>query len=195
MVRTILVLLAINLFFVSVLFAADKYMADKANSTIGFTVTHLVISTVPGHFQDYDVVFMYDENDISKSSVKATIKTASIFTDNQKRDEHLRSADFFDTEKHPEITFESNNFYMTDDGYVAKGILTIRGVSKEVEIPFKIQGKVKDALGNTKLGLEGGLTINRQDFNVSWNKTLDTGGAVVSDEVKIELNIQFQQEA
>lgn len=195
MVRNIFILLAVYLFFVSGLFAADKYVVDKAHSTVGFTVKHLVISTVPGHFQDYDVVFMYDENDISKSSVEATIKTTSISTDNQKRDDHLRSADFFDVEKYPEITFKSNNFRKTDDGYVVKGILNMRGVSKEVEIPFKILGKLKDPQGNTKLGLEGGLTINRQDYNVSWNKTLDTGGVLVSDEVKIELNIQFQQEA
>lgn len=195
MVRNIFILLAVYLFFVSGLFAADKYVVDKAHSTVGFTVKHLVISTVPGHFQDYDVVFMYDENDISKSSVEATIKTTSISTDNQKRDDHLRSADFFDVEKYPEITFKSNNFRKTDDGYVVKGILNMRGVSKEVEIPFKILGQLKDPQGNTKLGLEGGLTINRQDYNVSWNKTLDTGGVLVSDEVKIELNIQFQQEA
>lgn len=195
MVRNIFVLIAVQLFFVSGLFAADKYVVDKAHSTVGFTVKHLVISTVPGHFQDYDVVFMYDENDISKSSVEATIKTTSISTDNQKRDDHLRSADFFDVEKYPEITFKSNNFRKTDDGYVVKGILNMRGVSKEVEIPFKILGKLKDPQGNTKLGLESGLTINRQDYNVSWNKTLDTGGVLVSDEVKIELNIQFQEEA
>jgi polyisoprenoid-binding protein YceI len=195
MIRNIFALLAVNLFFASCLFAADKYIVDKVHSTVGFTVTHLVISTVPGHFQDYDVVFMYDENDTSKSSVEATIKTASIFTDNQKRDEHLRSADFFDAEKYPEITFKSNNFRKTDDGYVVKGILTMRGVSKEVEIPFKILGKVKDPGGNNKLGIEGNLTINRQDYNVSWNKTLDTGGVVVSDDVKIELSIQFQKEA
>lgn len=179
---------------ISGLFAADKYVVDKAHTNIGFTVKHLVISTVPGRFQDFDVVFMYDENDISKSSVKATISTASIFTDNEKRDDHLKSADFFDVEKYPEITFESNNFRKTADGYFAKGTLTMRGVSKEVEIPFQITDIVKDPFGDTKMELEGGLTINRQDFNVSWNKTLDTGGVLVSDEVKIELNIQLKKE-
>ena len=195
MIRNFIIIVIISLLSISGLFAADKYVVDKAHTNIGFTVKHLVISTVPGRFQDFDVVFMYDENDISKSSVTATISTASIFTDSEKRDEHLKSADFFDAEKYPEITFNSNNFQKTDDGYISKGTLTMRGVSKEVEIPFQILGIVKDPSGNTKMVIEGGLTINRQDFKVSWNKTLDTGGLLVSDEVKIELNIQLKKEA
>lgn len=194
MIRNCIIILIVSLLSISGLFAADKYVVDKAHTNIGFTVKHLVINTVPGRFQDFDVVFMYDENDISKSSVIATISTTSIFTNNEKRDEHLKSADFFDVEKYPEITFESNNFRKTDDGYIAKGTLTMRGVSKEVEIPFQILGIVKDPSGHTKMELEGGLTINRQDFNVSWNKTLDSGGVLVSDQVKIELNIQLKKE-
>ena len=195
MIRFFFIILMVNLLSISGLFAADKYVVDKAHTNIGFTVKYLVISSVPGRFLDFDVVFMYDEIDISKSSVTATISTASIFTNNEKRDNHLKSADFFDAEKYPEITFESNDFQKTDDGYISKGTLTMRGVSKEVEIPFRILGNVKDPSGNTKMGLEGGLIINRQDFNVSWNKTLDTGGLLVSDEVKIELNIQLKKEA
>lgn len=191
------VLFILNLFiFISnALLAADKYVVDPSHTTIGFSVEYLVISTVPGLFKEFDVEFLYDEKDLSKSSVKATIKTASIFTDDEKRDGHLKSADFFDAEKYPEITFVSNNISKTDNGYVAKGILTMKDVSKEIEVPFKILGIVKDPRGNTKMGIEGGLTINRQEFNVTWNKMLDTGGVLVGDDVKIELNVQMRKSA
>jgi polyisoprenoid-binding protein YceI len=158
-------------------------------------VKHLVISTVPGLFQEFDIDLLYDEKNISKSSVKATIKAASIFTDDETRDGHLRSADFFDVEKYPEITFVSNRISKTDDGYVAKGTLTMKDVSKEVKIPFKILGIVKDPWGNTKMGIEGALTVDRQEFKVTWNKILDTGGVLVGDDVIIELNVQMQKAA
>lgn len=187
------------LFIVSLVFistsinAADKYVADKAHTNIGFTVKHLVIATVPGKFQDYDIEFMFDEKDLSKSSVKATIKTTSIFTDNQDRDNHLRSTDFFDATNYPEITFVSNSISKKGDGFVARGTLTIRGVSKEIELPFTILGPVNDPWGNTKLGVEATTTINRQDYKVSWSKQLDTGGLVVSDDVKIILNVELNK--
>jgi len=187
------------LFIVSLVFistsinAADKYVADKAHTNIGFTVKHMVIATVPGKFQDYDIEFIFDDKDLSKSSVKTTIKTASIFTDDQKRDEHLRSADFFDAVNYPEITFFSNSISKKGDSFVAKGTLTIRGISKEIELPFTILGPVNDPWGNTKLGVEAAVKINRQDFKVSWNKTLDTGGLLVSDDVNIKLNVELNK--
>ena len=174
--------------------AADKYVPDMAHTNIGFTVKHMVIATVPGKFGDYTINFIFDEKDLSKSSIKATIKTASINTDNSKRDEHLRSADFFDAEKYPEITFISNKIMKKSDQFIAKGTLTIRGVSKEIELPFKLLGPVQDPWGNTKIGVEAGLTIDRQDYGVSWNKTIDAGGFLVSDEVNIKLDLELQKE-
>ena len=180
-------------FLITGLQAADKYIADKSHTNIGFTVKHMVIATVPGKFNDYSIDFMFDATDLSKSSVKTTIKTASINTDNQKRDEHLRSADFFDAATYPEITFVSSSITKRGNDYVAKGTLTMRGISKEVEMPFKILGPVQDPWGNTKLGIEASLTVNRQDYGISWSKSLDTGGLVVSDDVNIELDVEFQK--
>lgn len=177
--------------FISMAFTADKYVADVAHTNIGFSVKHMVISAVPGEFKDFSVDFIYDENDINKSSVKAIIKTASIDTDNEKRDAHLKSADFFDAEKYPDITFVSNKIVKTNNGFVAKGMLTIKNISKEIELPFNILGVVKDPWGNTKMGVESELIINRQDYNVKWNKTLDAGGFVVSNDVNIKLDVEL----
>ncbi len=185
------------IFFVSgvSLQASEKYVPDKAHSNIGFTVRHMVITTVPGKFSDYDVTFMFNESDLANSHVKAVIKTATIDTDNQKRDEHLRSPDFLDAQNYPHITFESNEIQKTDDGYVAKGTLTIRGISKEIEMPFKMLGPINDPWGNQKIGVEASLDINRFDYNVKWDKTLDTGSLVVSDEVKVKLDLQLVKES
>jgi len=182
------------IFMFSGIQAADQYEVDMAHTNIGFTVKHMVIATVPGKFGDYTIDFKFNENDLSNSSVTALIKTASINTDNQKRDDHLRSADFFDAEGYPEITFVSDAIMSKEDHYVAKGTLTIRGVSKEVELPFRLLGPVQDPWGNTRIGIEASLTINRQDYGVSWNKTLDAGGLVVSDEVNIKLDVEMQKE-
>lgn len=174
--------------------AADKYVADKAHTNIGFTVKHMVITTVPGKFNDYMIDFIFDANDLNKSSIKVTIKTASINTDDEKRDEHLRSADFFDAAKYPEITFVSSSIMKKGNDYVAKGTLTMRGVSKEIELPFRILGPVRDPWGNTKMGVEASLTVDRQDYGISWSKSLDTGGLVVSDDVNIKLDVELQKE-
>ncbi|MBN2366737.1 MAG: YceI family protein, partial [Calditrichaeota bacterium] len=127
--------------------------------------------------------------------VKATIKSASIDTDNQKRDEHLVSGDFLDAQNYPEITFESNNIRKTEDGFIATGMLTIRGITKEMELPFKMLGPINDPWGNKKIGIEAAMDINRFDYNVKWNNTLDTGSLVVSDNVKIKLDLQLVKEA
>jgi len=122
--------------------------------------------------------------------VRVTIKTASIDTGNADRDNHLRSPDFFDAAKYPEITFASTRIEKRGDEYVCIGTLTIRGVSREVAIPFRILGVVRDQRGNTRLGVEAGLTINRLDYGVSWSRALEGGGLVVGNDVKIELNVQ-----
>ncbi len=175
--------------------AADTYVLDAAHSNVGFAVKHLVISTVSGHFSDVSGEIQYDEADIMKSSVSVTIKTSSINTNNGKRDDHLRSADFFDAENNPEITFKSNSIEKEGDGTVAVGTLTIKGVSKEVRLPFEITGKIKDMSGNNKIGVEGSLTINRQDYGVSWSKTMDNGGLVVGNVVKISFSVEAAQKS
>lgn len=168
-------------------FGAEEYTLDKSHSSVSFVVKHMVIAKVRGNFTEFDGTIMIDDKDITKSSVKGTVKVASINTDNEKRDAHLRGADFFDAEKFPEITFESKKIVKKDDGHVCVGLLTMRGVTKEVEIPFSITGKIKDPWGNERVGIEASFTINRQDYGVSWSNTMDNGGLVVSNDVKIEL--------
>jgi polyisoprenoid-binding protein YceI len=170
--------------------AADKYSADPSHSSIGFAVKHMVVSKVKGDFNDYTVNIVYDDKDITKSSVEVAIKTASIDTKQAKRDEHLRSPDFFDAAKFPEITFKSKRIEKSGEGYAAVGDLTMRGVTKEITLPFTIAGVITDPYGNTRLGLSGGVKINRQDYGVSWSKSLDNGGLVVSDDVEIEIEIE-----
>lgn len=172
------------------LWAADKYEIDPVHSVVGFTVKHLMVSNVKGQFTDYAGVIMYDEKDVTKSSIDVTIQAASINTANAKRDEHLKSAEFFDVAKFPTLTFKSNKIEKRAAGTVAVGTLTIKGVSKEIELPFTVNGVIKDPWGNTKLGAEASTAINRQDFGITWNKSLDGGGVVVSDEVKIQLDIE-----
>jgi polyisoprenoid-binding protein YceI len=171
-------------------FAADTYNIDTAHSSVGFAVKHLVISTVKGSFTDYSGTIQYDEKNPAASSVDVTIKTASINTGNDKRDAHLRNADFFDAEKFPEIKFVSKKVVQKANVYEMTGNLTMKGVTKEVVIPFTLAGPIQDPWGGTRMAAEGSLTINRQDYGVSWTGGAKAGEAVVSDEVKIDLNIE-----
>jgi polyisoprenoid-binding protein YceI len=166
--------------------AADVYVTDTAHTLVGFTVRHLVITKVRGKFNEFVGTITYDENDVTKSSLHGTIKTASIDTDDAKRDEHLRSTDFFDAATHPEITFASKRVEKKGEGYVMIGDLTIRGTTKEVAMPFTLTGKITHR-GKTRIGFEASLQINRKDFGVSYHRLTDTGGLVVSDTVDIEL--------
>jgi len=172
------------------LLAADTFTIDPVHSSVAFSVKHMVVSTVHGKFRDFSGTIYYDPKDVTKSSVEVHIKADSINTDSENRDKHLRSADFLDVEKFPELTFKSTQIEKTSDGYIAKGPLTIHGVSKDVAIPFTIGGTIKDAKGNTKLGTDASLTISRKDFGLTWNRAVEGGGVLVSDEVKIELSVE-----
>jgi len=170
--------------------AADTYSIDPVHSKVGFAVRHMVISNVEGRFTDFAGTIVYDEEDPAKSSVRVTIKVASINTDNQKRDAHLKSPEFFDVEKYPEITFVSKKVSKTDDGFVAVGDLTIRDMTREIELPFVIHGVVQDPWGNTRLGAEADVTVNRLDYGMTWSKKLDSGGLVLGEKVKIHLAVE-----
>ena len=170
--------------------AADKYTVDPTHSSIGFAVRHMVVSKVKGYFNEYTATILYDDKDITKSGVEVTIKTASIDTRDAKRDEHLRTPDFFDAAKYPEITFKSKRIEKSGEGFVAVGDLTMRGVTKEIQLPFTFAGVVTDPWGNTRLGLSASTKLNRQDYGVSWSKSLDSGGLVVSDDVEIAIEIE-----
>ena len=170
--------------------SAAQYAIDPAHTSVGFSIPHLVISRVNGSFPDVKGEIVYDESDVAKSSVNVTINAASIDTNNADRDKHLRSGDFFETDKYSEITFKSARIEPQGDGYVAVGTLTMHGVSKEVSIPFKITGTVKDPWGKTRLGAEASVTLNRQDYGIAWNKAMEGGGLVVGNEVKITLSVE-----
>jgi len=171
---------------------AANWRLDKSHTTIGFEVTHMVISTVEGEFKDFQVQLNFNpENPGEGFHVQADIKVASVDTDNPKRDEHLRSPDFFDAAKFPVMSFKSDRLEKTDQGYVAVGTFTLHGVSKPMRLPFTVKGPVKDPWGNTRIGVGASTVINRKDFGVSWSKTMDGGGLVVSDEVTIKIQAEF----
>jgi len=170
---------------------ASSYELDNAHSNIEFSVTHMLISTVTGNFNDFNVEFKFDENDLDNSSVRATIMTTSVNTGNERRDDHLRQDDFFNSNKYPAIVFKSTKIEKANEGFIAQGELTIRDVTKSIALPFKVSGPIKDARGNTRIGVKAQTIINRQEYNITWNKTLDNGGLVVSDEVEVIINVEF----
>jgi polyisoprenoid-binding protein YceI len=177
----------LSLCFAGVALGTDTYTVDRSHTTVGFTVRHLLINKVRGKFNDFSGTIVYDENDITKSSMQGTIHATSIDTDHEKRDKHLRSPDFFDVVNHPEITFKSKRVVKANHSLVLVGDLTMRGTTKEVQIPFEITGKIKDPWGNTVIGFEATLSLDRQDFGIAYSRTMDSGGLVVGNQVHIEL--------
>ncbi len=190
MIRKILVVIIAIVALQISAFAGDVYKLDVAHTNIGFSVKHMVISTVVGKFTDFYGTIIYDENNPLNTQAEVTIQTASINTDNPKRDAHLRSPDFFNAKKFPTITFKTKKIVKQGDQLLAIGDLTMHGVTKEIRLPFTITGKITDPWGNTRIGLDASTTINRQDFGIKWNMALDSGGFVVSDEVKIIIHVE-----
>ena len=170
--------------------AADNYEIDMAHSSIEFSVKHMMVTNVKGTFDTFSGTMLFDPDNIENSSVDISIDVSSVNTRNQKRDDHLRSADFFDAEKHAAITFKSDKVMKKGDGYVVSGTLVLHGVSKKIDIPFILNGPVQNPWGKTAIGIELEYKLNRKDFGLEWNKTMDNGGVVVGDEVKIEINIE-----
>lgn len=163
-------------------FAADQYTIDPAHSSATFTVRHMMISTVPGRFSDISGTINYDEKDITKSSVEATIKTASISTDNQYRDKDLKSPNYFDVEKYPEITFKSTKIEKRGDQLVAIGDFTMHGVTKQIELPFEINKAT--VRGTTVIGATAETKLNRKDYGIT------SGSGMVGDDIKISLSVE-----
>ena len=167
------------------------YKIDPAHSIIGFAIRHLEIAWVEGRFKDFAGTIHYDDRDVTKSSVEFTAKIESIDTGVAARDKHLRTADFFEAVKYPEMTFKSTRVERKGkDRYVLHGDFTLRGVTKQVSLPFTITGAIKDARGNTRFGIEAQTTINRRDYGITWGKALDNGGLDVGNEVTIKLHLE-----
>ncbi len=171
--------------------AAQEFVMDTSHAHVGFGVKHFTVSTVRGVFNDYQATVDYDAEDPAESSVEVTIQAASIDTRHQRRDDHLRSEDFLDAENHPEITFSSTSVAETDGGFDVTGDLTIRGVTKEVVLPVEVLGPITDPLGLQRMGVSGELTIDRKEFGVAWNRTMETGGLFVGEEVTISIEGEF----
>lgn len=167
------------------------FTVDTAHSNATFKVKHFGISTVAGTFTEWSGTIEYDPADGAATKASATLQTASIDTNNDKRDEHLRSDDFFNAEKYPEITFASTEVTdVTEDGFNLHGNLTIRDVTKPIVLAVEVGGVVDDPWGNTRAAFTATTTVNRQDFNVKWNNALAGGELVVSDDVKIVLEVE-----
>jgi len=189
MLRNIL-LLTIGLVFASQAALADSYKIDPVHSQIHFTVAHLVVFKVRGEFNEFSGEVDANPADQSLQSAKAMIRVASIDTRNEKRNKHLRSADFFDASNHPQMSFESTRVEGSGDSITVHGNLTIRGNTREVVLTGKFLGAAKDPNGNLRAGFEASGKINRHDFGLSWNKALETGGFVVGDDVEIGIEVE-----
>jgi polyisoprenoid-binding protein YceI len=171
-------------------FAGDTYQFDKAHTTVGFQVRH-IFTMVGGKFQEFTGTVNVDRAKPEASSVEFTINADSISTNEPKRDAHLKSPDFFDVAKYPTITFKSTSVKANGkDSWLVTGDLTMRGVTKQVTLPVAFLGEGKDPWGNEKMGFETQTTLNRQDYGISWNKTLDQGGVLVGDEVKVQVSVE-----
>lgn len=170
----------------------QKWVIDPSHTSVEFSVRHMMVARVKGRFGKVEGVIVGDPNDLTKVSIEAKIDAASIDTREEQRDAHLRSADFFDVENHPHLTFKSTEIVAKGgNDYLVRGDLTIRGTTKPVELETTLEGVVeKDAFGMTRMGLSATGTINRKDFGLTWNMPLEAGGFIVSDEVKMELHAE-----
>lgn len=174
-------------------FAQDgEYMIDPAHSQVIFKVKHLAISTVTGTFDKFEGTYNFDNENIDNSSVETTIVASSINTNEQDRDDHLKSKDFLDVEKYPTITFKSTEIKKgSDNNFQIVGDLTIHGVTKEVILDAAYEGHVaSDLWGKERTGFVANGKISRKDYGITWNKTLELGGVVVGDEIKITLEVE-----
>lgn len=171
---------------------AGKWVIDKAHSNVKFTVTHLVVSEIEGNFKLFDGSMENTKPDFSDAKINFTVDVNSVNTNNDNRDKHLKSDDFFNAEKFPAMKFESTSFTPAGGNkYKLTGNLTIRDVTKSVVFDITYGGSI-NAMGGARLGFKGKTTINRFDYNLKWDKATETGGLVVSKEVEIAVNVEMK---
>ena len=173
---------------------SGAYAFDKAHSFIGFKVKHMGLIEVPGYFRDFTGTVNFDAKDISKSRVEFAAKVTSVDTGVAARDNHLRTADFFEVEKFPELTFKSTKVERKGDSWMLTGDFTLKGVTKSISFPFQISGWLPaDQRSGGKMGIVAETSINRRDYGVNYGNTLPNGVAALSDNVKIVLQIEAQK--
>lgn len=174
--------------------ATTTWAIDSFHSEIHFKVKHLVITTVTGKFKEFSGKVETNSDDFTNAAIQFAAQTGSIDTGAEARDTHLKSSEFFDAEKFPELSFKSTSFMKKGDDYILNGDLTIRDVTRAVQLSVEFAGTTKDPFyGKTKAGFELNGKINRKDFGLVWGALTETGGAVVSDEVKLHANIQVDR--
>lgn len=166
------------------------YKVDPGHSVIGFSIRHFEISLVRGRFKDFTSTIHYDAADVTKSTVEFTAKVESIDTGVTGRDNHLRTADFFEVAKFPEMTFKSTKVEKKGKGYVMHGDFTLKGVTKQISFPFTVTGAIKDNRGNVRFGVAAETKINRRDYGITWGAKMPNGGLNVADEVTIDLQLE-----
>lgn len=170
----------------------STYKIDPTHSEVAFKVKHLMISTVTGHFNNFDGTVNAEKEDLTDATVHFEADVNSVSTNNEQRDGHLKSSDFFDAANHPKLTFNSTAMNKkSGNNYELEGNLTLRGVTKPVKLEVEYAGKMTDFYGNEKHGFEVTGKINRKDFGLEWGAVTEAGGVVVSDEVKLQANVQF----
>ncbi len=168
---------------------SGDYALDVTHSRLGFVARHAMVTKVRGQFSAFSGTAHIDETTPADSKVDLSIDVTSIETGSADRDGHLKSGDFFDAETYPTITFTSTDVKRDGSDWTITGDLTIKDVTKSVTIPFELTGSAQDPFGNLRIGFEGGTAINRKDYGVTWNAALETGGVLVSDKVKLELDV------
>ena len=175
---------------------SNQWDFDLSHSSVNFHVRHLMVSKVHGRFTSWNGTLVLDEQDLTKSKLSVTIDAASVDTKEQKRDDHLRSADFFEAEKYPHLTFISKEIKRGGDNrYLVAGELTIRGITKPVTLEVEGGDVVKDPWGGTRTGFSAKTSVNRKDFGLHWNLALEAGGFVVGDKIEITLEIEAIKKA
>ena len=169
---------------------AGQWRFDPEHTRVGFSAKHAMITTVRGAFNDVEGVIELDTQDLSRSTVVVRLQAASVDTRNDKRDAHLRSPDFFDVEKYPEIVFTSTTIDEVEEGnFMVVGDLTIRDTTKQVAIPIELLGVQRDPMNNLRAGFEATRRLNRRDYGLEWNLAMDKGGVLVSEKVTLEFEI------
>lgn len=171
--------------------STTKWAIDPTHSEIGFKVKHMMFTNVSGKFKTYDAEITTEENDFTKSNINFSADISSIDTNNTDRDNHLKSADFFDADNNPKLTFVSSSLVKSGDDFELTGELSLHGITKTVKLETEVSGELKDPWGNTKVALNLNGKINRTDFGLTWNSALETGGVLVSDEVKLNIELQL----
>jgi polyisoprenoid-binding protein YceI len=175
---------------------ASSWQIDPAHSVANFSIRHMMINNVRGEFGKMAGAVNWDDSDVTKSTAEATIDTTTINTREPKRDEHLKSADFFDVAKYPTITFKSTSVKKVGaDRLQIKGDLTMHGITKPVTLEATYTNELKDPWGNTRRGASAHTKVNRKDFDLKWNKTLESGGVLVGDDVDITLDLELIKKA